>query len=132
MKRVARNAVWLMLIPVLMLSPDRSARASRPEAKRTESEDLKVARASVEAHVHFSQTGWADGRPDSLDVRARHPYEEVEADLRAKPERFFRSDLCSGVDDLAARRSKSIEVWDVVDSQHPVEGSAAAVMATGE
>jgi imidazolonepropionase-like amidohydrolase len=51
----------------------------------------------VDTHVHFSQTGWADGRPDSLDVRKRFPYEEVEADLRAHPERFFRSYLCSGV-----------------------------------
>jgi imidazolonepropionase-like amidohydrolase len=51
----------------------------------------------VDAHVHFSQTGWADGRPDALDVRDRHPYEAVEADLRAHPERFFRSHLCSGV-----------------------------------
>ena len=23
----------------------------------------------VDAHVHFSQTGWADGRPDALDLR---------------------------------------------------------------
>jgi imidazolonepropionase-like amidohydrolase len=51
----------------------------------------------VDAHVHFSQTGWADGRPDSLDVRARHPYDETIAELRAHPERFFRSYLCSGV-----------------------------------
>ncbi|MFL6291294.1 MAG: amidohydrolase family protein [Thermoanaerobaculia bacterium] len=51
----------------------------------------------VDAHVHFSQTGWADGRPDALDVRDRHPYEEVVADLRAHPERFGRSLLCSGV-----------------------------------
>jgi imidazolonepropionase-like amidohydrolase len=51
----------------------------------------------VDAHVHFSQTGWADGRPDSLDVRDRHPYEDVVADLRAHPERFGRSLLCSGV-----------------------------------
>jgi imidazolonepropionase-like amidohydrolase len=51
----------------------------------------------VDAHVHFSQTGWADGRPDSLDVRARHPYEEVEGELRRHPERFGRSQLCSGV-----------------------------------
>ena len=51
----------------------------------------------VDAHVHFSQTGWADGRPDALDVRSTHPYEEVEADLKAHPERFFRSQLCSGV-----------------------------------
>jgi imidazolonepropionase-like amidohydrolase len=51
----------------------------------------------VDAHVHFSQTGWADGRPDSIDVRDRYPYELVEADLEANPERFFRSQLCSGV-----------------------------------
>jgi len=51
----------------------------------------------VDAHVHFSQTGWADGRPDALDVRAQHPYENTIADLRAHPERFARSYLCSGV-----------------------------------
>ncbi|MGH9796871.1 MAG: amidohydrolase family protein [Candidatus Polarisedimenticolia bacterium] len=51
----------------------------------------------VDAHVHFSQTGWADGRPDALDVRDRVPYEEVQAGLRERPERFFRSYLCSGV-----------------------------------
>lgn len=51
----------------------------------------------TDAHVHFSQTGWADGRPDTLDVREKHPYEKVEADLQAHPDRFFRSQLCSGV-----------------------------------
>jgi imidazolonepropionase-like amidohydrolase len=51
----------------------------------------------VDAHVHFSQTGWADGRPDALDVRASFPYEKTVADLEAHPERFFRSQLCAGV-----------------------------------
>ncbi|HLN79856.1 MAG TPA: amidohydrolase family protein, partial [Thermoanaerobaculia bacterium] len=51
----------------------------------------------VDAHVHFSQTGWADGRPDALDVRGAHPYEKVQADLKEHPDRFFRSQLCSGV-----------------------------------
>jgi len=51
----------------------------------------------IDAHVHFSQTGWADGRPDALDLRERYPYEQVEASLRYHPERFFRADLCSGV-----------------------------------
>lgn len=51
----------------------------------------------IDAHVHFSQSGWADARPDSADVRDRHPYEKVVADLRAHPERFGRSLLCSGV-----------------------------------
>ncbi|MBV8203358.1 MAG: amidohydrolase family protein [Acidobacteria bacterium] len=51
----------------------------------------------IDAHVHFSQTGWADGRPDALDVRAKHPYEQVEAGLRRHPERFGRTYLCAGV-----------------------------------
>jgi imidazolonepropionase-like amidohydrolase len=51
----------------------------------------------VDAHVHFAQTGWADGRPDFIDVRSKYPYESVSADLKQHPERFFRSQLCSGV-----------------------------------
>ena len=51
----------------------------------------------VDAHVHFSQTGWADGRPDSIDVREAWPYEAAEAELRENPERLFQSFLCSGV-----------------------------------
>src|SRR4051812_19485578 len=51
----------------------------------------------VDAHVHYSQTGWADGRPDALDVRARMPYDSIVSVLEAHPERFFRSYLCSGV-----------------------------------
>jgi imidazolonepropionase-like amidohydrolase len=62
--------------------------------------DLKghwIAPGIVDAHVHFSQSGWADGRPDALDLRELHPYAESMAALKAHPERFFRSYLCSGV-----------------------------------
>ncbi len=75
-------------------------RASCPIPEGIDTVDLRghwITPGLVDAHVHFSQTGWADGRPDSLDVRGRHPYEEVVADLRAHPERFGRSLLCSGV-----------------------------------
>ncbi|HVH12601.1 MAG TPA: amidohydrolase family protein [Longimicrobium sp.] len=51
----------------------------------------------VDAHVHYSQTGWADGRPDSEDVRARFPYDSTMVELEAHPEVFFRSYLCAGV-----------------------------------
>jgi imidazolonepropionase-like amidohydrolase len=51
----------------------------------------------VDGHVHYSQTGWADGRPDALDLRDRFPYDSTVADLRANPGRFYRSWLCSGV-----------------------------------
>jgi len=51
----------------------------------------------VDAHVHFSQTGWADGRPDALDVRDKFPYDATIGALKASPERFAHSYLCSGV-----------------------------------
>jgi imidazolonepropionase-like amidohydrolase len=51
----------------------------------------------IDAHVHFSQTGWADGRPDALDLRTVHPYEQTVAELKAHPERYARSYICSGV-----------------------------------
>lgn len=51
----------------------------------------------IDAHVHFSQTGWADGRPDFLDLRQQFPYEEAVASLRREPERLLRAFLCSGV-----------------------------------
>jgi predicted amidohydrolase YtcJ len=47
--------------------------------------------------VHYSQTGWADGRPDALDLRVRFPYVTVEQRLREHPERFHRAWLASGV-----------------------------------
>jgi imidazolonepropionase-like amidohydrolase len=75
-------------------------RSACPVPEGAEVSDLRgswLTPGLVDAHVHFSQTGWGDGRPDALDVRDRHPYEQVEAGLRVHPERFFRSYLCSGV-----------------------------------
>ena len=52
----------------------------------------------VDAHVHFSQTGWVDGRPDALDLRDRYPYERTVQWLRENtPVYLNRSYLCSGV-----------------------------------
>lgn len=75
----------------------KSACAVPDGMERTDLAGKFIAPGLIDAHVHFSQTGWADGRPDALDLRETHPYEQVEADLRAHPERFFRTDLCSGV-----------------------------------
>ena len=69
----------------------------------TDGKGTWIAPGLIDSHVHFSQTGWADGRPDSIDVRPSHPYEMTEADLKANPERFGRSYVCSGV----------TSVWDV-------------------
>ncbi|HZI76102.1 MAG TPA: amidohydrolase family protein [Gemmatimonadales bacterium] len=51
----------------------------------------------IDSHVHYSQTGWVDGRPDAADLRSRYPYDSVVASLREHPERFHRANLCSGV-----------------------------------
>ena len=51
----------------------------------------------IDTHVHFSQTGWVDGRPDALDLRAKYPYEQVEKRLREHPEVFQRAWLACGV-----------------------------------
>ena len=51
----------------------------------------------IDAHVHYSQTGWVDGRPDALDLRAEFPYEAVVGTLHREPQRFHRAWLCSGV-----------------------------------
>jgi imidazolonepropionase-like amidohydrolase len=56
-----------------------------------------IAPGFIDAHVHYSQTGWVDGRPDALDVRDEMPYDTVVATLNRNPGRFDRAYLCSGV-----------------------------------
>lgn len=51
----------------------------------------------IDTHVHFSQTGWLDGRPDGLAEADRPAYEQTIAALRADPRRWDRAYLCSGV-----------------------------------
>ena len=51
----------------------------------------------IDAHVHFGQTGWLDGRPDGLRDPETLPYAETIQALRADPGRWHRSYLCSGV-----------------------------------
>ncbi len=59
--------------------------------------DKWVTPGLVDSHVHFSQTGWFDGRPDGIDATEVFPYVGVASKLREQPERFYRSYLCSGV-----------------------------------
>lgn len=51
----------------------------------------------VDAHVHFAQTGWLDGRPDAIAARDLFPYERTMRDAMADPGRWHRSYLCSGI-----------------------------------
>jgi imidazolonepropionase-like amidohydrolase len=88
----------------------------------------------VDAHVHFSQTGWADGRPDSIDVRAQHPYEKVIAGLASSPERFGRSYLCSGVTSVfdvgGYAWTLSLPAWAETNVEVPRVAAAGPLLST--
>lgn len=51
----------------------------------------------VDAHVHFAQTGWLDGRPDGMQAPDVYPYPETAAALRANPDRWHAAYLCTGI-----------------------------------
>lgn len=92
-----KDAVVLVRGGRIDCAGSRAACPVPPGVARTDLTGAFLTPGLVDAHVHFAQTGWADGRPDAFDVRAKHPYEDVQKDLRARPERFFRSYVCSGV-----------------------------------
>jgi len=76
------------------------ARATTPVPDGVDVVDLSgrfIVPGLVDTHVHYSQTGWADGRPDAVDVRAQHPYERAMAENRMHPERYHRAFLSCGV-----------------------------------
>ena len=68
-----------------------------PGARRVDVTGRFITPGLVDAHVHFSQTGWVDGRPDIIDAPALYPYAETARGLRANPSRWYRAYLCSGV-----------------------------------
>ncbi len=51
----------------------------------------------IDTHVHYSQTGWVDGRPDAADVTEEYPYAAAMALNQAHPDRFHRAFLSCGV-----------------------------------
>ena len=81
--------------------------------KRTDVTGSFVTPGLVDAHVHFAQTGWIDGRPDGLEDKGVYPYEDTIAALRADPGRWHRSYLCVGV---TAVLDTGGAPWTVTDS----------------
>ena len=66
-------------------------------ARRIDVSGRFVTPGLVDAHVHFSQTGWVDGRPDGFPAPSIYPYPETARALRANPHRWYRTYLCSGI-----------------------------------
>src|SRR5881409_1962363 len=92
-----RNAVVIMREGRIACAGRRAACPVPADADTVGAAGKWIIPGLIDTHVHFSQTGWVDGRPDALDLRDRYPYAQVEADLHAQPERLYRSYLCSGV-----------------------------------
>jgi imidazolonepropionase-like amidohydrolase len=68
-----------------------------PGATRVDVSGRYITPGLVDAHVHFSQTGWIDGRPDGLQAPDLYPYLETSRYNRDHPERWHQSYLCSGI-----------------------------------
>ena len=51
----------------------------------------------VDAHVHFAQTGFYDGRPDALDLTDTINFTELQSYIKENPERYYEAYLRSGV-----------------------------------
>lgn len=66
-------------------------------AERIDASGKFITPGLVDAHIHFAQTGFFDGRPDAMDVDNVYPYPEVAAYQRENPDRYFESYLCSGI-----------------------------------
>jgi len=68
-----------------------------PTAEVVRADGAFITPGLIDAHVHYSQTGWVDGRPDAIDLRAEFPYDSVNSAMRVEKARFDRAYLCSGV-----------------------------------
>ena len=68
-----------------------------PNATRVDAAGRFITPGLVDAHVHFSQTGWIDGRPDGLAAPSLYPYPETARALRANPGRWYQTYLCTGI-----------------------------------
>lgn len=71
--------------------------AAPPTAELVRIDGAFIAPGLIDAHVHYSQTGWVDGRPDAIDLRAEFPYDSVNSAMRIEKGRFDRAYLCSGI-----------------------------------
>src|SRR5213592_1411160 len=69
-----RNAVVVMREGRIACAGRRAACPVPADADTVGAAGKWIIPGLIDTHVHFSQTGWVDGRPDALDLRDRYPY----------------------------------------------------------
>lgn len=84
--------------------------------------DQYITPGLIDAHVHFFQTGFFDGRPDALDITEAYPFPKVAAYQQQNPQRYYDSYLCSGITGVYDVGGMS---WSVA-LQESAEGNARA------
>jgi imidazolonepropionase-like amidohydrolase len=67
------------------------------DAQRIDATGKFITPGMVDAHVHFFQTGFFDGRPDAMDITDVYPFPEVVAYQQLNPQRYYDAYLCSGI-----------------------------------
>jgi imidazolonepropionase-like amidohydrolase len=96
-KRAVKDAVILLRDGLIEAAGPRTKVKVPAGMDTLDARGLWVTPGLVDAHVHYSQTGWVDGRPDAIDLRSSYPYEVTEQRLKNDPAAFHRSYLGSGV-----------------------------------
>lgn len=51
----------------------------------------------IDAHAHYSQSGWVDSRPDVVDLSTRFAHDSTIAAMERNPRPIDRAFLCAGV-----------------------------------
>jgi imidazolonepropionase-like amidohydrolase len=95
--RPIRDAVVVVRGDRIVCAGTRDVCRVPDDARATDVRGAYIIPGLIDAHVHYSQTGWVDGRPDALDVRDEMPYDSTVFALKRNPERFHKAWLCSGV-----------------------------------
>jgi imidazolonepropionase-like amidohydrolase len=92
-----------LLNSVILIQEGRLAAVGGPETEIPEGAEIIdvsgkfITPGLVDAHVHFGQTGFFDGRPDAMDLRDTLDYEKVQDRLSKDPDRYYEAYLRSGV-----------------------------------
>ena len=92
-----RNATVVVQGERILCAGTRDECRAPADARMLNVRGMYIGPGLIDAHVHYSQTGWVDGRPDAIDLRAQYPYDSVVNALATHPDRFDRAYLCSGV-----------------------------------